>query len=157
MSYRQKADSTWPLIPPLYRTIGYSYVACKLGFDNSYDTMPKNHQHIDALMERLDAAEHICVFGMGDLFRSKYFIDSWNMLIKANIISDNALDNTCEYSGIPCIPPDRLVDYDNLLVISFIRNYQDVHRQLNEMGIENIMSIFEIVNILDDSEELYKS
>jgi len=57
-------------------------------FDNSYDTMPKNHQHIDALMERLDTTEHICVFGM---------------------------------------------------------------------GIENIMSIFEIVNILDDSEELYKS
>jgi len=137
---KRKTDPAWLRIPPLYQTLNY----------NNY-TSP--HTDVGKLMERFRTAKNICIFGLGKIFKDIYFQGSWNLLINANIFSDNAINNITEYNGVLCIPPGKLIEFDELLVISFVKQYQDIHRQLADMGIQNVMSIFDIVNIMNESAD----
>lgn len=148
---KRKSGSDWMYFPSLYQTVNYKYVAPYLttGTELELNTLPPG---IRELVERLRNAKNICVFGMGNLFKSHYYQSSWNRLINANIFSDNSLDGNTEYNGVSCVPPERLAELDGLLVISFISGYHGAHKQLEELGIHNVVNILEIVNILNDTE-----
>ena len=93
-------------------------------------------------------SKNICVFGLGKLFNDNYYQSLWYNVIKANIFSDN---NDTKWGngfrGIKCIAPIKLINFDNLLVITYVKDYSDIHKQLKEMGIMNIINIYEIFEL----------
>jgi hypothetical protein len=144
-SEKRESGPQWPLIPPFYQMLRYKYL---IELENIMDSL-KDFPHMYGLLKILQTYENICIFGMGKLFNDTYFQGGWDVLIKANIFSDNRLIEVEEYNGIKCLPPKMLIDINSLLVISFISNYDYAHRSLLDIGIMNVMSIFDIVNILN--------
>ena len=105
------------------------------------------------MLQRLRNADNICVFGLGNLFSDNYFSSGWYNVIKANIFSDNNQMKWNTYiNGIKCIPPNKLKNIENLLVITYVKNDEMIVKQLNEFGIDNIINIYEIFNARDISD-----
>lgn len=113
------------------------------------DELRKKHssRSVDIIKMLVDS-KNICVFGLGKLFNDNYYQSLWYNVIKANIFSDN---NDTKWGngfrGIKCIAPIKLINFDNLLVITYVKDYSDIHKQLKEMGIMNIINIYEIFEL----------
>ena len=89
---------------------------------------------------------------MGKLFTDNYFHSLWYSVINANIFSDNDPMKWNTYiNGVKCLPPVELQNMDNLLVITYVKNDEMIVKQLKELGIENIINIYEIFNARDYS------
>ncbi|WP_026888266.1 radical SAM/SPASM domain-containing protein [Clostridium beijerinckii] len=101
-------------------------------------------------MNKIIAAKNICIFGLGKLFNDKYFVLSWNEAIGANIFSDNNnLIWDTEINGIRCISPNELTTYEDLLIITHMKNDSEVNKQLDAMGFYNHINIYDIYCLLN--------
>lgn len=52
-----------------------------------------------------------------------------------------------EIDGIRCIAPEQLKEFQNLLVVVFVKNAEGIIAQLKEMGIDNCISIDKLFDI----------
>jgi len=129
----RKAETSFPYLPPLYRLP-------QIDINNYIHT----HMHT--------SVENICIFGLGSLFENTYFQGGWSELCQANLLSDSKITYETVHNGIKVVPPTDLLSYRDLLVISYVARYEQVHSELNKMGIHNIISIFDIVNAIVSNE-----
>lgn len=99
-------------------------------------------------VEKFLQADHICVFGLGKLFKEHFFQEYWNEGLNVTLLSDNSEEyRNVEINGIECIEPNELSKYKSLLVILFVKNNIDsIKRQLGDLGINNIMTIGQVVD-----------
>lgn len=121
-----------------------------------YFTHGDNYYQVKALLERgehklaqkLQQAEHICIFGLGKFFKDNYFQAGWNSIIKADLLSDNneALIGK-SFGGIPIISKKQLLSYQNLLVIVYTMNSNAIIDDLYSIGIQNVIQISDIMEI----------
>jgi len=82
-------------------------------------------------------AENVCVFGLGKFFQDVFVSKNMKEKYKVNLLSDNDPEKWGKvFYGIECVPPERLKEYKNLVVIITIGNPVLVENQLNEMGID---------------------
>lgn len=51
------------------------------------------------------------------------------------------------FGGIPIVPKHQLLSYRNLLVVVYVTNSQPVIESLHSIGIENVISIGDIMNV----------
>jgi hypothetical protein len=118
-------------------------------FDESkYGIRP--HQCL--LVKNILEAKNICIFGLGELFIDNYYQWGWNKVISANLCSDNNPKKSKEitlYDNIKFVAPNDLRNYERLLIISYVKNFQALHKQLNDMGFYNIINIYDIYNLFD--------
>lgn len=99
-------------------------------------------------VEKFLQADYICVFGLGKLFKEHFFQEYWNEGLNVTLLSDNSEEySDVEINGIECVKPSDLSKYKNLLVILFVKNNIDsIKKQLGEIGINNIMTIGQVVD-----------
>ncbi len=97
------------------------------------------------LLQRFVAAENVCVFGIGKLWRDHFYQEYWHEGLEVTVFSDNnpELYGT-HFNGIECVKPSELGKYQNLLVVLFVKNGDSIISQLNNMGINNCILIGEI-------------
>lgn len=102
------------------------------------------------LLSHLTQAKHICIFGLGNLFRDNYFQSGWHNVIPADVFSDNDQSKWGTYiHGVRCVAPEELCGKEGLLVITYVKNDAAIQRQLKDMGIMNIVNIYDIFNARD--------
>ena len=53
-----------------------------------------------------------------------------------------------EKQGIPCVNPEKLKEYEDLLVVVFVKNDMEIGEQLKKMNIKTIIPIMNIYSIL---------
>lgn len=111
-------------------------------------------EDINTLVRRFACADNICVFGIGKLWRDHFYQEYWHEGLGVTVFSDNnqELQGTC-INGIECAKPSELGKYQNLLVVLFVKNGDNIIAQLNGMGISNCITINEI----DDKCRMLKS
>lgn len=97
------------------------------------------------LVDRFIAADHICVFGLGKLWRDHFYQEYWHEGLGVTVFSDNnpELQET-SVNGMKCIRPAELKNYKNLLVVLFVKNGDAIISQLNTLGITNYVMIDEL-------------
>ena len=102
-------------------------------------------------LNKVIKAKNICIFGLGDYFEHSYFQNNWQDIIKATIFSDNNSDKwEKEYGEIACIPPNKLKEYEDLLVITYVKNDDLIVNQLRDnLDIYNVINIDEFYHIFD--------
>ena len=104
----------------------------------------------EALLEKIDSARYICVFGLGKLFNDGYFESSWHDVLQADFLSDNDSGKWGkEFGGIFCVAPDNLRNYDGLLVVTWVREDGEIKESLKQKGISNVINAYEIFNVFD--------
>jgi 3-oxoacyl-[acyl-carrier protein] reductase len=88
----------------------------------------------------LNNAQHICLFGVGVSLH-----DCYRQLVMAfgrepDFLCDNDPGKWGnEFLGIKCIAPDKLGQLgDQTVVVITIRKYEEIYRQLSNMGLKNI-------------------
>lgn len=104
------------------------------------------------MVDKFAKADHVCVFGLGKFWRDHFLSEYWNAGLGVTLFSDNnpELQNT-EVNGITCVKPEELINYENLLVVLFVKNGDAIISQLNKLGIDNcilIDEVFEKSNLL---------
>lgn len=102
--------------------------------------MPTPDLSMNTARNLLVTAKHVCFFGLGVQFR-----DCYNQLVlslgrEPDFLSDNAEEKWGrEFFGKKCLSPAELIELgDRTVVLITIRKYEDVYRQLSEMGLMNI-------------------
>lgn len=101
------------------------------------------------IVKKLVTVENVCVFGLGKLFRENYFQSLWYNIIKANIFSDNDEKKWgTTYCDTKCIAPEELTNIDSLLVVTYVKDDNSIREQLKEMGVKDIINVYEIFNLL---------
>ena len=116
--------------------------------DNYYQVRGLVEKGEHELAKRLREAEHICIFGLGKFFKDNYFLAGWNNIIHADLLSDNNESLWGRsFGGIPIVPKHQLLSYRNLLVVVYVTNSQPVIESLHSIGIENVISIGDIMNV----------
>lgn len=120
-------------------------------FYNEYKYLDKEVvDKMYAIANRILSAKNVCVFGLGKLFYDNYFTHSWDYVIRANIFSDNNNDNWNRIiNGKLCVEPNKLRFYEDLLIITFVRNDVEMIAQFKEIGLTNYLSIYDIYNMFD--------
>ena len=95
---------------------------------------------LSKMIGRILDAKQICIFGIGKMFWDRYKERFWDEVFPAAVLSDNnsALWGRSFY-GITCVPPEELKKYENLLVVIFVKDGEDIRRQLEGMGMHNII------------------
>lgn len=109
---------------------------------NITDDLP---DEVYELLRRFSAAENICVFGIGKLWRDHFYQEYWHEGLGVTLLSDNnqELQGT-RIGSLECVKPSELNKYRNLLVVLFVKNGDAIISQLNSMGIDNCILISEI-------------
>ena len=81
----------------------------------------------------------MCIWTGKNVYRSIFYL-LWNTAINANVFSDNneAIWNT-RINDITCIEPSQLSEYNNLLVVTFVKNDFAIRNRLKNLGITNII------------------
>ncbi len=101
-------------------------------------------------MQIISGGGKICIFGLGKLFHDNYFLGLWNNVIPADIFADNNEEKWGqEIRGIRCVSPSELADMENVLVVTYVKNDTDIQKQLKQMGIKNIINVYEINNLFE--------
>lgn len=104
------------------------------------------------IVNKFAKADNVCVFGLGKLWRDHFYQEYWNEGLGVTVFSDNNPDlHNSTIDGIHCVSPAMLADYENLLVVLFVKNGDSIISQLNEFGINNcilIDEVFEKCNLL---------
>lgn len=116
--------------------------------DNYYQVKGLIEEGKHELAKRLQRARHICIFGLGKFFKDNYFQAGWNSIIKAGLLSDNneSLWGR-EFGGIPVVSKQKLLSYQDLLVIVYTAAPDAIIKDLQNMGIDNVMPITDIMNV----------
>lgn len=97
---------------------------------------------------KLLGTDNVCLFGLGKLFKDNYYQSLWHNVVQANIFSDNKKELWGKnIHGIKCVAPEELRRFDNLTVVTYVTNDSSIQQQLRELGIKNIINIFEIYNL----------
>ena len=97
------------------------------------------------IMKKIINAKNICIFGVGKLFKDKYYKHLWNKAINANIYSDNNFNvKSMEIDDMKFVIPSDLSKYEGLLVITFVREPSEINNQLKSYGINNYINIYDI-------------
>lgn len=97
------------------------------------------------ILQLFSESKNVCVFGLGKMFWNNFFNHKWNETLGITCFCDNNSELWGrEIEGIKCIPPSYLKDLEKLLVITHIAEDSGVRRQLNEMGVENVIGIKEL-------------
>ncbi len=69
--------------------------------------------------------------------------------MQAEVFSDNNSNMWGqEIQGIPCVNPEKLKEYEDLLVVVFVKNDMEIGEQLKKMNIKTIIPIMNIYSIL---------
>lgn len=100
------------------------------------------------LIDRFAYADTVCIFGLGKLFREHFFQEHWAEGLGVSIFSDNkeSLWGTVLH-GKECVCPGKLAEYSDILVVLFVKSgCNEIIRQLNNMGIHNIITIDEVLD-----------
>ncbi|MDD6039227.1 MAG: FkbM family methyltransferase [bacterium] len=104
-------------------------------------------------------AENVCVFGLGTYFKEAFAQKNMKSRYHVNLLCDNNPERwgTC-IEGIPCVKPDELTQYSNLVVIIMLGNPSPVCEQLSGMGIRWVthtdLSIDEELGFSKDEDEI---
>lgn len=102
----------------------------------------------DINVVKLLEADNVCLFGLGKLFEDNYFQSLWYNIVQANIFSDNRKELWgTTIHGIKCVSPKELTKYDDLTVVTYVTNDDSIKKQLSELGIENIINIYDVFNL----------
>ncbi len=103
------------------------------------------------VIERFCAADYICVFGLGKLWRDHYYQEYWNEGLGTNLFSDNNSKLHGMYiNGTKCVEPDSLKKYEKLLVVLFVKNSSAIISQLHQMGIKEYVVIDEVFSACNE-------
>lgn len=98
------------------------------------------------IVRRLAEADSVCVFGLGKLWRDHFYQEHWDEGVNVVLFSDNnAKMQGTVINGVPCVKPEELLKYSNLLVVIFVKD--DAHRiieQLRELGIQNCIAMDDV-------------
>lgn len=100
-------------------------------------------------------SENVCIFGLGKLFFDTFDQIPWkNILLsdKKGICSDNNKkwkDSDVDLFGLQFVEPEMLKSYSDLVVITYVSDDDKIREQLHSYGIDRIINIYEIFNILD--------
>lgn len=82
------------------------------------------------------SAKNVCVFGLGTFFREAFVSKRVKERYGVNLLCDNDEDKWGkEFEGILCVPPSKLSDYEDLVVIIMMGNPLAVQEQLDKMNI----------------------
>ena len=87
-------------------------------------------------------AENVCCFGLGTYFReafeSKHIKEKWHV----SLLSDNEPSKWGKsFCGLPCVAPEELLSYKDLVVIVLLGDPRPVQKQLSMMGIRNVTHV----------------
>ncbi len=94
------------------------------------------------LLKAFSTADHICVFGLGRLWKEHFYEEYWHEGLGVTLFSDNNPELQDTYiNGIKCVKPSELKEYKNLLVVVFVKNGSDIVAQIRKCGIENVVLI----------------
>lgn len=97
------------------------------------------------MLDQFFAADSVCVFGLGNLWREHFYQEHWDEALNVSIFCDNNKDVQGTYiNGIKCIAPSELKKYKNLLVIVFVKNGYEIDKQLKAQGINNVIFFYDI-------------
>lgn len=104
-----------------------------------------------SVLERLQKAKNICIWGIGKLFKDNYFSKSWDLVCQGNLFCDTDPEKWGQQiHGITCIEPKKLEEYEDLLIITFVKNDEELKTYIEqELGLTNVINIFDIYNALD--------
>jgi len=87
-------------------------------------------------LQLVEQAENVCVFGLGKYFDEAFESKHMKEKYKVNLLCDNNPEKWGKkFYGIECVPPEKLKEYKNLVVIITMGNPIGVMRQLSEMGV----------------------
>ncbi len=105
---------------------------------------------IKMIADYIGGGGKICIFGLGKLFHDNYFLGLWNNVIPADFFADNNEEKWGqEIRGIRCVSPSELAGMENVLVVTYVKNDTDIQKQLKQMGIKNIINVYEIYNLFE--------
>lgn len=102
-----------------------------------------SQNYTEYLKEKQDGFRYICIWGVGNLGRPTV-----TAFRKYNLRADFYCDNDCakwgkEYDGIKCIPLEELLKIkDETLIIICARAYNDIFKQLRELGCPHLDRVF---------------
>ena len=80
--------------------------------------------------------KNVCIFGLGRFFEEAF--DTWNMkkLLNINVLCDNNPEKWGKtFKGLPCIPPEDLVKFEDLIVIPLVGDREPVFKQIHDLNI----------------------
>lgn len=99
-------------------------------------------------IRKLVNADTVCVFGIGKIFEDNYFNSLWHNIIQADMFSDNDESKWNQsLHGVPIVPPQELKNFENLLVITYVRDDTEIRKTLEHIGSFDIISINDIFNL----------
>ncbi|WP_271811975.1 radical SAM/SPASM domain-containing protein [Clostridium beijerinckii] len=103
-------------------------------------TLKQEESSSGDLISKLAKAKNICIFGMGKLFRDHCIKYYWHEALNVSCFSDNNPNFWGEsVNGIKVVSPNELLEYEDLLIITFMKNDKEVVLQLEKMGIKNCL------------------
>lgn len=90
--------------------------------------------------KRLNGARRLCMFGLGAQFEYCYRQLVLSLGREPDFLCDNAPEKWGkEFFGKKCIPPAELIrEGDSMAVVITVRRYEEICRQLYEMGLKDI-------------------
>lgn len=102
-------------------------------------------------LRQLQKAKNICIWGLGKLFKDNYFSKSWDIVCQANLFCDTDPEKWGQQiQGIRCIEPKKLKEYENLLIITFVKDDKELKQYIvQQLNLTNVINIFDIYNALD--------
>lgn len=107
-----------------------------------------------SVISRLAEAKTVAVFGLGKLFWDHFFQEHWNEGLNVSVFLDNNEEvQGTKIHGIECASPMKVINYEDLLVVIYVKSTGEIERQLNNMGISNYVTIDEIMNEYCDKIE----
>lgn len=104
------------------------------------------------VFHKIKTAENICIYGLGKYFRDTYFSLKYNEVIHANLFSDSKISETDYITEGEVVEPEQLVNYDHLLVITYVKNPASINEKLQELGITNYINIMDIFREISNME-----
>jgi len=109
------------------------------------------------VIANLAEAEQVCVFGLGKLFRDHFFQEYWHIGLNVNYLVDNNPDMHGKViNEIPCISSKQLSELSNAFVVIFVRNSEEIERQLEMLGIRKYISIDGLIDELSGNAKVGK-
>jgi len=96
-----------------------------------------------AVLEKFKSAKNICIYGLGKFFRDRYFPLGWDKAIRANLFCDGNLEKL-DWENVNVIKPEQLLEYEDLLVITHVKEPKSLNMQLEKLGIYNYINICDI-------------
>ena len=107
------------------------------------------------MIARILDAKQICIFGIGKMFWDRYKERFWNEVFPATILSDNNSKLWGKsFYGIICVQPEELKKYKDILIVVFVKNGEDIKKQLNEMGLHNIILMKDVYKEMKECKSL---